>query len=60
MNPNIRNRLLIILVLVVASVWALWPRTVNVRERSSKTGLFHDTTIKSVPLKKGLDLQGGM
>ncbi len=60
MNPNIRNRLLIILVLVVASVWALWPRTVTVRERSAKTGLFHDTTIKSVPLKKGLDLQGGM
>jgi preprotein translocase subunit SecD len=60
MNNNIRNRLLVILVLVVASGWALWPRTVTVRERNAKTGLFHDTTIKSVPLKKGLDLQGGM
>ena len=60
MNNNIRNRLLVILVLVVASVWALWPRTVTVRERNARTGVFHDTTLKSVPLKKGLDLQGGM
>jgi len=60
MNNNIRNRLLVILFLVAASVWALWPRTGTVRERDSKTGLFHDTTLKSVPLKKGLDLQGGM
>jgi preprotein translocase subunit SecD len=60
MNANIRNRLLIILVLVVASVWALWPRTVTVRERNPKTGEFHDTTRTRVPLKRGLDLQGGM
>ncbi len=60
MNSNIRNRLLLILVLVAASVWALWPRTVTVRERDSKTGEFRDTTRKRVPLKKGLDLQGGM
>jgi preprotein translocase subunit SecD len=60
MNNNIRNRLFLILALVAASVWALWPRSVTVRERDSKTGLFHDTTLKSVPLKKGLDLQGGM
>jgi preprotein translocase subunit SecD len=60
MNANIRNRLLVILVLVVASVWALWPRTVTVRERDPKTGVFHDTTRTRVPLKRGLDLQGGM
>jgi preprotein translocase subunit SecD len=60
MNANIRNRLLVILVLVVASVWALWPRTVTVRERDPKTGAFHDTTRTRVPLKRGLDLQGGM
>ena len=59
MNSNIRNRLLIIVVLVAASVWALWPRTVTVSERT-RTGQFHDTTLKSVPPKKGLDLQGGM
>ena len=60
MNANIRNRLLIILVLVVASVWALWPRTITVRERNPKTGVFYDTTRTRVPLKRGLDLQGGM
>jgi preprotein translocase subunit SecD len=60
MNNNLRNRLLVILLLVAASVWALWPRTVTVRERNAQTGQFHDTTRKSVPLKKGLDLQGGM
>jgi preprotein translocase subunit SecD len=60
MNSNIRNRLLIILVLVVASVWALWPRTVTVRELDRTTGGFHDTTRTRVPLKRGLDLQGGM
>ncbi|MBA2685986.1 MAG: protein translocase subunit SecD [Gemmatimonadaceae bacterium] len=60
MNNNIRNRLLVILVLVVASVFVLWPRSVTVRERNARTGQFHDTTLKNVPLKKGLDLQGGM
>ncbi|MEP7087529.1 MAG: protein translocase subunit SecD, partial [Gemmatimonadota bacterium] len=60
MNNNIRNRLLVILVLVVASVFVLWPRSVTVRERNGRTGQFHDTTLKNVPLKKGLDLQGGM
>jgi len=60
MNANIRNRLLIILVLVVASVWALWPRTGTIRERNPKTGEFRDTTRTRVPLKRGLDLQGGM
>ncbi len=60
MNSNIRNRLLLILVLVVASVWALWPRTVKVREFDRKLGQYHDTTRTRVPLKRGLDLQGGM
>ena len=60
MNANIRNRLLIILALVAASVWALWPRTITVRERDPKTGVFKDTTRTRIPLKRGLDLQGGM
>src|ERR671926_960616 len=57
---NIRNRFLLILGLVVASVWALWPRTITVRERDPKTGAFVDREAKRVPLKRGLDLQGGM
>ena len=60
MNSNLRNRLLLILALVAASIWALWPRTISVRERDVKTGEFRDTTRKRVPLKQGLDLQGGM
>ncbi|MEO8878913.1 MAG: hypothetical protein ABI446_00800, partial [Gemmatimonadaceae bacterium] len=60
MNTNIRNRLLIILVLIAGSIFVLWPRTVTVRERDAKTGQFEERTEKSVPLKRGLDLQGGM
>ncbi|HEY9516438.1 MAG TPA: protein translocase subunit SecD [Gemmatimonadaceae bacterium] len=56
---NLRNRLLILLALVAASAWALWPRTVTVRERN-RAGVFHDTSFTRVPLKRGLDLQGGM
>ncbi|HKV51937.1 MAG TPA: protein translocase subunit SecD [Gemmatimonadaceae bacterium] len=56
---TIRNRLILILVLVAGSVWALFPRTVSVRELN-KNGVWFDTTQTHVPLKKGLDLQGGM
>lgn len=56
---NLRYRLLLVAALVAASIWALWPRTVSVRERTA-AGVFHDTSFKRVPLKRGLDLQGGM
>jgi preprotein translocase subunit SecD len=56
---KIRYRLFTIVALVLASIWALWPRTVTVRERTADGG-FHDTTMTHVPLKRGLDLQGGM
>src|SRR5918911_998765 len=57
---NIRNRFVLILGLVGASIWALWPRTITLRERDPKTGAFVDREAKRVPLKRGLDLQGGM
>ena len=56
---NIRYRLLIIVALVAASVFALWPRTETERVRA-KDGRFIDQQVRRVPLKKGLDLQGGM
>lgn len=56
---NLRYRILLLLALTAASVWALWPRTVTVRERN-RAGVFHDTSFTRVPLKLGLDLQGGM
>ena len=55
---NLKYRLLLIVGLVVASVWALWPRTII--ERVKRDGVFVYDTVKRVPLKKGLDLQGGM
>jgi preprotein translocase subunit SecD len=55
---TIRNRIILILVLVGASIWALFPRTIKVREL--RNGVWYDTTQRQVPLKKGLDLQGGM
>jgi preprotein translocase subunit SecD len=55
---NIRNRLILILGCVLVSAWALFPRTVI--ERVKRDGVFVYDTVKRVPLKKGLDLQGGM
>lgn len=55
---TIRSRIILILALVAASLWALFPRTVSVREL--RNGVWFDTTMKHVPLKKGLDLSGGM
>lgn len=55
---NLKYRVLIILALVAGSLWALYPRTVV--ERVKRNGEFVYDTVKRVPLKKGLDLQGGM
>lgn len=55
---NIRNRLFLIFGLVLVSAWALFPRTVI--ERVKRDGVTVYDTVKRVPLKKGLDLQGGM
>jgi preprotein translocase subunit SecD len=55
---NLKTRLLLIAALVLASAWQLWPRTVV--ERVKRDGVFVNDTVKRVPLKLGLDLQGGM
>jgi preprotein translocase subunit SecD len=55
---SLKYRLLVILGLVAASVWALFPRTVV--ERVKRNGEFVYDTVRRVPLKRGLDLQGGM
>ncbi len=59
MNLSIRNRLLIIGALVLMSVFSLFPREVTIRTRGAD-GAMRDTTERQVPLKLGLDLQGGM
>ncbi len=55
---NLKTRLLVIAALVLASAWQLWPRTVV--ERVKRDGVFVNDTVRRVPLKLGLDLQGGM
>ncbi len=55
---NLKYRLLLIVGLLAASAWSLYPRTVV--ERVKRDGAFVYDTLKRVPLKRGLDLQGGM
>ena len=45
--------------LIVGSIYFLFPRTVTLRVRGAD-GVMHDDTVTRVPLKRGLDLQGGM
>jgi preprotein translocase subunit SecD len=59
MLSSIRNRLIIIGLLVAGCVIALIPRDTTLRVRGAD-GRMRDTTVKQVPLKYGLDLQGGM
>ncbi len=55
---NLKYRLALIVGLLAVSAWYLFPRTVV--ERVKRNGVFVYDTIKRVPLKRGLDLQGGM
>jgi preprotein translocase subunit SecD len=56
---NLKTRLILIGVLVLLSIYALYPRDVKTRQRRAD-GTFYDTLTRRVPLRKGLDLQGGM
>jgi len=60
MLATIRNRLIVIAVLVAGSLFVLVPRSITLRERDPRTGVMRDTVVKQVPIKRGLDLQGGM
>jgi len=59
MFSSIRSRVIVIVLLVIGSIYFLFPRTVTLRERGDN-GVMRDTTVTRVPLKRGLDLQGGM
>lgn len=56
---NLKYRLALIAGLVLLSVYALFPRDVKTRQRHAD-GTFYDTVTRRVPLRKGLDLSGGM
>ena len=55
---SLKVRIAIILGLIAASAWFLFPRTVV--ERVQRNGVYVYDTVSRVPLKRGLDLQGGM
>jgi len=55
---NLKYRVLLIVALVAASLWSLFPRKVVERVKRGDTYVFD--TVTRVPLKRGLDLQGGM
>src|SRR5438105_2601051 len=56
---QLKYRLLLIAALLVASVGFLFPRDVTVRRRGPD-GTLQETVERKVPLKRGLDLSGGM
>jgi preprotein translocase subunit SecD len=55
----ITKRLLGIGALVALSIFYLFPREQNIRERG-EDGVMRDVRVNRVPLKRGLDLMGGM
>jgi preprotein translocase subunit SecD len=55
---NLKSRIAVIVALCALSIWALFPRNVKVRERGSD-GVYREVVQRHVPLRKGLDLQGG-
>src|SRR4051812_25242227 len=55
---NLKYRIGAIVALCLLSVWALFPRNVKVQQRGAD-GVLRDTIQRHVPLRKGLDLQGG-
>lgn len=59
MFSTIRSRLILIGILIAGSIYFLFPRSATLRERGAN-GVMRDTVVTRVPLKRGLDLQGGM
>ena len=59
MLSSIRNRMILIGLMVVVSIIYLLPGNRTVREQNAQ-GVMRDTTERRIPIKYGLDLQGGM
>ena len=57
---KIKSRLYVIGLLVVGSIVSLVPRNVTMRVPDKDSGRMKDTTVRRVPIKLGLDLQGGI
>ncbi|HEY4322291.1 MAG TPA: protein translocase subunit SecD [Gemmatimonadales bacterium] len=59
MLSTIRNRMILIGLMILASIIYLFPRSESTRQEDAK-GVMHDVVVKRIPIKLGLDLQGGM
>lgn len=59
MLASLRNRLILVGILILTSIFYLFPRDITIRERGPD-GVMRDVSVTRVPLKLGLDLQGGM
>lgn len=59
MLDSLRTRLIVIAVVLIACVVALMPREITTRI-TGPDGVMRDTVVREVPIKRGLDLQGGM
>ncbi len=59
MFSTIRSRVIVTGILIAGSIYFLFPRNSRLRERGAD-GVMRDTVVTRVPLKRGLDLQGGM
>jgi preprotein translocase subunit SecD len=57
---TIRGRIIFIVALVLVSIWFLKPKDATQRVVDPQTGRMKDTTVRRVPIKLGLDLQGGV
>jgi preprotein translocase subunit SecD len=56
---DLRYRLAIIIALIAASVWSIWPRPV-VRRLETTNNVIRYDTLRRIPIRRGLDLEGGM
>ena len=59
MFDSLKTRLAFIGLLIVLSIWALWPRPV-ITSRPQRDGTVVTDTTHPINLKRGLDLQGGI
>jgi preprotein translocase subunit SecD len=57
---KIRQRLIVIGILIVVSIVALIPRNTTIRVQNAATGRMTDSVVRRVPINLGLDLQGGI
>src|SRR5665213_1211890 len=56
---DLRYRLAIIAALIAASAWSIWPRPV-VRRLETTNNVIQYDTVRRIPIRRGLDLEGGM